>query len=863
MKSVGKILFYVLMIVLIVPSSNAFSSNKILNIRHWAAPDHTRIVFDTTDESRYKLEKKDTAVIIDFSDMVLSEGLPHEITLKKPEKSIVKLSILPDDHIRVEIAIPPNVNTNIFNLKRVQDKPDRLVIDLELLDVTKKEMEEREQVKVSGKTKVIVIDPGHGGEDPGAVGKKGTFEKDVVLNIGKYLRDILNRKRGYRAFMTRDGDYYVSFRKRTTIAREYGADLFISIHADAAASRYAKGTSVYCLSVKGASSEAAKILARNENLADLVGGSPNGESIEDSDAIVLNMFQTNTINASRIFGHSVLRNLDGICRLKFNAVQEAPFRVLKLPDIPSLLVETAYISNPQEEKLLRSRKYQKALADGIGKAIIEFLSRQPTTAPVIELVKQNEAQTTPAAEKAELEKIAKRDGDEAPVKTAHEEASLSAEPATYKKQREEGSEPAKKTLVETYKVKEGDSLDKIARRHGTTISALLRLNDMKLKDALYVGRRLKITASQTTEESAEESTKTAGKSRKQQKVKVVTYKIRYGDSLAKIAQAHNTTIGALLKENDMNLDDVLYAGRKLKVKIVQHREVAARSDRQDAKAKEEGRKAVGLYKVKYGDRLDRIARRHGMTLNEILNLNDMKLKDTLVTGRRIKVYERGSSQENVQETAGAPIEEAPAGQEIKTYKVKKGDNIDKIARRHGMTIPDLLELNRMKLDDTLYAGRSLKVKAQETVEEKAEQEQASDEKAAAESAPEELTYKVKKGDSLDRIARRHGTTLGALMKLNNIKLKEPLYAGRIIKIRGQPSAPAKAVERRSAAKEKSPSPSAGEKKFVKYKVKKGDSIDIIAKRHHVSSDAILTLNNMRRSDVLFYGRTIKVPQPAN
>ena len=278
-NTIRKIFFPIIIIASFFLPTEVFSAIEILNVRHWAAPDHTRIVFDISDEPQYTYDKKDQMVVIDFENASIAQNIPTEIIAKKPDPCRVNIVALPTNHVRVEITLPANVNTNIFKLKKFQDKPDRLVIDVELPEVKQQEMQEREQVKVLSKNKIIIIDPGHGGEDSGAVSKKGTLEKNVVLSIGKKLKDILNKKRGYSAFMTRDGDYYVSFKKRTTIAREYGADLFISIHADSAVNRHAKGSSVYCLSTSGASSEAAKILARNENFADLVGGSPNGESL--------------------------------------------------------------------------------------------------------------------------------------------------------------------------------------------------------------------------------------------------------------------------------------------------------------------------------------------------------------------------------------------------------------------------------------------------------------------------------------------------------------------------------------------------------------------------------------------------------
>ncbi|MEK6654021.1 MAG: N-acetylmuramoyl-L-alanine amidase, partial [Thermodesulfobacteriota bacterium] len=354
-------------------------------------------------------------------------------------------------------------------------------IDIGLPEGAKQESEARERSKITRKDRIVVIDPGHGGDAPGAVGRRKTLEKDVVLSISRKLRDVLNGKDGYRAFLTRDGDYYVSFNKRLMIAREYGADLFVSIHADAAKNRKAGGSSVYSLSTGGASSEAAKILAQNENLADVVGGVPNGEGSDASDPIILDMFQTHTINQSKTFGYKLLKHLEGANPLKFASVQEAPFRVLKLPEIPSVLIETAYISNPKEEKLLRSDRFRGQIAEAVARSVVEFLPPLPPVAVLVSDGKEagksreNSVRDVKAERKGEGGRAAETD---AAAKTGHP---LQAKAGKTPSAREEGS---------LYRIKNGDTLGKIARIYNTSIAVLLKLNAMKLRDPLYAGRLL-------------------------------------------------------------------------------------------------------------------------------------------------------------------------------------------------------------------------------------------------------------------------------------------------------------------------------------------------------------------------------------
>ena len=443
--------------------SCALAANQILNIRHWVAPDHTRVVIDTNEDVSFTVEKGEGVIVVDLEDTSLPSHLPRIIVLKKPGLEGIALSSRYPSGVRVELSVPASVQSTVFKLKKFQDKPYRVVVDIVLPDAAKQESEARERVKITRKAHVVVIDPGHGGDAPGAVGKQGTFEKNVVLAISKKLQDILNGKEGYRAFLTRDDDYYLSFKKRLMIAREYGADLFMSIHADAAKNQEAEGSSVYCISTGAASSEAAKILAKNENLADVVGGVPNGEGGDASDPIILDMFQTHTINRSKTFGGVLLKELRGTNRLKFMTVQEAPFRVLKLPEIPSVLVETAYISNEREEKSLRSDRVQARIAEGMARSVFAFLPPLPAALATVSAGKDGEAKSRDRSigeEKGEVKRnIAGKHG------------------------------PALKSGT-TYRVKRGDTLGAIAAKYGTTIRVLMELNGLKRPDPLYIGRKL-------------------------------------------------------------------------------------------------------------------------------------------------------------------------------------------------------------------------------------------------------------------------------------------------------------------------------------------------------------------------------------
>jgi N-acetylmuramoyl-L-alanine amidase len=421
------------------------------------------------------------------------------------------------------------------------------------------------------------------------------------LDISRKLRDIINSNEGYRAFLTRDGDYYVPFKKRLKIAREYGADLFVSIHADAFRQRDARGSSVYCLSLRGASSEAAKLLARNENMADIIGGSPNGENSDESDPIILNMFQTNTINASRTFGGCVLKHLDGVNQVKSRKVQEAPFIVLKLPEIPSLLVETAYISNPKEEKLLRSSPFQTEIAKAIAASVTEFLPVQPGEPAIARRIA-----------------LTKKDDDQGAVQKPDKTDKFMALQTT------------------DYTIKKGDTLDIIARKHKIKMNTLLKLNHMKLDDPLYFGRVLKVPVREKkfSDEKKEEEVKvsTAGDKSSPPASPPVTrvYVVKRGDTLDKIAKKNNTTISVLLKLNKMKLEESLYVGRKLKLPYTETK------TREAEKAAGKKSKAY-VYRVKKGDTLDKIARRCNTSVSELRRLNQIRRADLLYVDQKLRL----------------------------------------------------------------------------------------------------------------------------------------------------------------------------------------------------------------------------------
>jgi N-acetylmuramoyl-L-alanine amidase len=240
--------------------------------------------------------------------------------------------------------------------------------------------EEKEPKADVARLVTIALDPGHGGEDPGAIGRGGSHEKNVTLQVARRLKAKLDAEPNMRTMLTRDGDFFIPLNQRVQKARRVQADLFVSVHADAFIKPTARGSSVFVLSENGASSSAAKWLAQRENAADLIGGVNLDVKDPHLARTLLDLSQTATLNDSLKLGRAVLGELGGINTLHKGQVEQAGFAVLKAPDIPSILIETAFISNPDEEKRLNDDEYQDKMAEAILRGIKRYLAKNPPLA---------------------------------------------------------------------------------------------------------------------------------------------------------------------------------------------------------------------------------------------------------------------------------------------------------------------------------------------------------------------------------------------------------------------------------------------------------------------------------------------------
>ncbi|MGQ0428771.1 MAG: N-acetylmuramoyl-L-alanine amidase [Gammaproteobacteria bacterium] len=348
---------------------------QLQDIRLWASPDSTRVVLDLSAPAGYSMFSlsEPERVVIDLEQTALA---PAGVATPPGTGivSAVRLGEREGGGLRVVLDVGAKVVPKSFLTPPNETYGHRLVVDLGLEQAPKAV----KAVDNGGERDIVIaIDAGHGGEDPGAVGKAGTREKTVVLAVARKLALRINAEPGMRAVLTRDGDYFVPFRDRIKRAREHEADLFISIHADAFVNRNVRGSSVYVLSTRRASNEAARWLADRENAADLIGGVSLDDKPDVLASVLLDLSQNASISASREAAARVLKELDDVGQLKKSEVQHASLIVLTSPDVPSMLVETAYISNPDEEKRLRDPAHQGRLAGAIHQGVRRYFYDNP------------------------------------------------------------------------------------------------------------------------------------------------------------------------------------------------------------------------------------------------------------------------------------------------------------------------------------------------------------------------------------------------------------------------------------------------------------------------------------------------------
>ncbi|MDF7670756.1 N-acetylmuramoyl-L-alanine amidase [Orbaceae bacterium ESL0721] len=370
---------------------------QLLATRIWPASTYTRITLESSLKLAYKrffLTNPDR-LVIDIENINLNpilKNLPSQLINHDPYIKTLRVAQYNPQTVRIVVGLKQKVKPNIFTLSPVGSFKNRLVIDLypanpkegddPLLALLEKyntgNLPEKTAANPPKKRTdkiVVMLDPGHGGEDPGAIGYKKTREKDIVLQIARRVRNLLNRESQIKVYMTRNEDVFIPLKVRVAKARAQHADLFISIHADAFQNRSVNGSSVFSLSTSGASSSAASYLAQTQNEADDIGGvSRSGDKYLDH--TILDLVQKTTLSNGVLLGTSILNRMKGVNKMHKPTIEKAGFAVLKAPDIPSVLVETAFISNPSEERKLKTAAFQNSVANAIVNGIKDYIKKR-------------------------------------------------------------------------------------------------------------------------------------------------------------------------------------------------------------------------------------------------------------------------------------------------------------------------------------------------------------------------------------------------------------------------------------------------------------------------------------------------------
>lgn len=390
-------------------------ASGILAVRVWPAADYTRVAIEHSEPLKFThfTIKNPDRLVVDLEGVELNgvlESMAGKVAADDPNIKLLRAGRFKPGVVRLVMELKNEVRPQVFVLPPVGEYGYRLVLDvypleapdplLQLIqkneslfggvnDAAEKKLEPGGDVRAErprqGKPVVdrlvtITLDPGHGGEDPGAIGRGGSYEKHVTLAVAKRLKAKIDAEPNMRAVLTRETDYFVPLNMRVQKARRIQSDLFVSIHADAFTRPDANGSSVFALSESGASSSAARYLAQKENAADLIGGVNIGVKDPMLAKTLLDLSQTATISDSLKLGRAVLNEIGGINRLHKDNVEQAGFAVLKAPDIPSILIETAFISNPEEERRLNDDAYQDKMAEAIIAGIRKYFAKNPPLA---------------------------------------------------------------------------------------------------------------------------------------------------------------------------------------------------------------------------------------------------------------------------------------------------------------------------------------------------------------------------------------------------------------------------------------------------------------------------------------------------
>ncbi|PTQ89123.1 N-acetylmuramoyl-L-alanine amidase [Agitococcus lubricus] len=672
---------FVIFIVFLMGWLNVSLAATITAVRSWRAPDNTRLVLDLSEKTRYRqlsINNKQLIIELENTDLAVSTmNLPSRVGLvdsilfeKNDKKQIITINLMAE------------VRPHIFELPANDKYSPRLVIDLyDKITIQAVSPPEPEELTTNnGRSVVVVVDAGHGGEDSGAIGANGNYEKHVTLSIAKKLVALLRSQTGFKAYLTRDDDYFIPLQERRKIARHrYKADIFVSIHADAALSPLARGASVFALSRKGANaatSRFAQALADRENKSDLIGGVDNS-NIKDNQLtnILADMVVEGTMTHGLNMGSLILAEMGDLTKLHSKRVEQAGFAVLKEAGMISVLVETGFISNPEEEAKLINPAYQQQMASAVFNGIVKYVRKYPIPRSYFAW---NKEQKGGKPSLAVMQAVAPTSVD---TKASHNPAKLLDAPAHQIKQvdmlalMKEDKSATKTTPVQHLttsvpEIKDNTAIEDKKKEQAITVKPMINPAEPKNTQAKTVVATLPSSLDEFMEGSVVQKSKSESKKvapSPKENSKPTKHKVREGDTLSAIASRYQVSVSELKLWNNLKTDQAVL-----------------------------------------GTTLDLTAPEVSKKLSQVEAKTEKKIANVAIIEE--KTLPKGKNEKTLADKADKAdkAKQTASDSKAKVHKVKVGDSLSSIATKYGVSVNTLREFNQLK-DDNVKLDSLLKI----------------------------------------------------------------------------------------------------------------------------------------------------------
>ncbi|MFT4836304.1 MAG: N-acetylmuramoyl-L-alanine amidase [Psychromonas sp.] len=831
--------------------ATAAPTNQLNALRTWPSPDNTRVVLEFLHKPSYKIHylKHPDRLVIDLESTSMAVDLSKIKHTGPLVNNLRESASKSKNSYRIVVDLNKASQAKIFILPKAKPYGHRLVVDLPHNQLSTK-IEIKPKQPTQGRNIIIAIDAGHGGDDPGALGRY-SYEKKITLQIAKRLLRKINQQAGMSAFLIREGDYFVGLHQRTAIARKGEADFLVSIHADGFTSARPRGASVLVLSKRRATTEQGRWMENNEAHSELIGGA--GKMMQGSSNLpylqkmVLDMSMGNSMAVGYKVGYRVVQELKKVTHLHQAAPVHASLAVLKSPDIPSILVEAGFITNPTEERLLNQAAHQNKITNAVFNGIYKHFAQSPPQNTLFAQKKRVIKHTVRSGESLSI--VAERYSVSQNSLKAYNNLSSSSLlvdqvlniPPNYKlaippeppKQFVSTQQPPR-----VHRVTHGEALSVIAAEYNTTTETLKSFNNLS-STILAIGQKINIPGSSVNEPVVRAAS---------------VHRVGRGEALSVIAAEYNTTTETLKSFNNLS-STILAIGQKINIPGSSVNEPVVR--------------AASVHRVGRGEALSVIAAEYNTTTETLKNFNNLS-STTLAIGQKIKI----------------PAEKIELAQLIPvrpdSHKVSSGESLSVIANRYAISSGNLKAYNKLN-SNSLLIGQLLQIPRTDYVA------------SMPVKIQKERLHRVKSGESLSVIAQRYGTIASTLKTFNNLS-SMTLAIGQKIKIPGDNKAmPVRASSHKVSSGEslsviaeryqiaannlkaynKLNSSSlligqvlqipAGDyiapvKKDWLHKVKAGESLSVIAQRYDTTS-ALLKAHNRLSSTTVFIGQKIKIPLP--